>query len=225
MNLDGARLAVVAYAVIGDDEVDLNVVRFLRAWRDGGRHVYRLDLPNDCFVDQTLTGELDDLNRDKVLVGDVDEICDVQVHRVRPEVDHDTLHGHGRQGDAPREEEEEDEAADEETHGHGDEHVQLRASGFQPHIVARYHSHQPVFISSGDSAGASTGGAGVSGWVSIHGAIRGEVLQAVLPLRIRLRLRLHLVRYLCGFAACGRCDHDTFTERKSPAHSSSSTAI
>lgn len=51
--------------------------------------------------------------------------CDVQVHRVRPEVDHDTLHGHGRQGDAPREEEEEDEAADEETHGHGDEHVQL----------------------------------------------------------------------------------------------------
>lgn len=51
--------------------------------------------------------------------------CDVQVHRLRPEVDHDTLHGHGRQGDAPREEEEEDEAADEETHGHGDEHVQL----------------------------------------------------------------------------------------------------
>lgn len=50
---------------------------------------------------------------------------DVQVHRVRPEVDHDALHGHGRQGDAPREEEEEDEAADEETHGHGDEHVQL----------------------------------------------------------------------------------------------------
>lgn len=48
--------------------------RFLRAWRDGGRHVYRLDLPNNCFVDQTLTGELDDLNRDEVLVGDVDEI-------------------------------------------------------------------------------------------------------------------------------------------------------
>lgn len=68
--------------------------------------------------------------------------CDVQVHRVRPEVDHDTLHGHGRQGDAPREEEEEDEAADEETHGHGDEHVQL--PGEKKAKVARVKSYRVI---------------------------------------------------------------------------------
>ena len=54
--------------------------------------------------------------------------CDLHVDHAGGEVDHDRQHGHRGEADAPREEEEEDQAADEEAHDHGDAHVQLPAN-------------------------------------------------------------------------------------------------
>jgi len=60
---------------------------------------------------------------------------DLHVKLVCAEVHHDRQHRHRRDGDAPGEEEEEDQTAQEETHNHGDEHVQLPGMRYKCHII------------------------------------------------------------------------------------------
>lgn len=187
VNVDRARLAIRIKSFVAYGQIKSNGVRLLRAGRDGG-HVEDLALAQDDVGDHTLDVEIHDLDRHKVLVGDVDEICDLHIDGVRVEVDHDRQHGHGRQGDAPGEEEEEDETAETDTRGHGGAHVQLRASRFQSDIVTRYHSYELICLTSGNPPGSPTRGAGVASRVSTHGSVRRKVLQ-------RARL-LHPVRQI-----------------------------
>lgn len=52
---------------------------FLWAWLEG-RHIRYLGLTHNYLRDQTLNVKIDNLDRDKVLVGDVDEILEDETH-------------------------------------------------------------------------------------------------------------------------------------------------
>lgn len=59
---------------------------------------------------------------------------------------------------------------------------------------------------SGNSSGATTRGAGVTGQVPIHGAIHREVPQC--------SRGLHPIKSLCGLAVYPKSDHHSLTQKK-----------